>query len=347
MSREMIYLASDNLAAVHPIIMNALVDANKGYASPYGEDNWTKDAEILFQEILGTPCKILFVPTGTGSNVLALHLACKKHESVICSDIAHLHHQESGAAEAIVGCKLITVPHLGGKLTPENVLKRLRYERAFGRHSTSPRVLSITQPTEVGTVYTLSELNELSKLCKEENLLLHMDGSRLYNAIVNLKVSFKEICHNKIDLLSLGGTKNGLMYGELLAIFNPLIQEGAEHLQKQTLQLMSKMRFLTAQYMAFFENDLWKSLALHANQKAKALASILEAIPSFSLSYPVQTNQIFVTVPRHLIPLIQEKIVCYLWNDEKNELRFITSWATTDKDIKGVEELLKKLSHQV
>lgn len=254
MDQKKIYLASDNWAPVHPLVMQAITEANIGYAPPYGSDPWTEHAQKVIQEAFETECKVYFVPTGTGANVLALKLACKSHESVICSDIAHIQYQESGAAEALIGCKLLCVPNQYGKITPEAVNAKLKSERAFGKHSTSPRVLSISQSTEVGTVYELEDLEALSKLCKAENLLLHIDGSRLYNAVVSLGISLKQLVDiSGVDILSLGGTKNGLMGAEALLIFNEKLQEGSDFLQKQTLQLLSKMRYLAAQYIPFFK----------------------------------------------------------------------------------------------
>jgi threonine aldolase len=344
-NKTKICLASDNFTTVHPAVMEAILEANKGYAPSYGSDAWTKQAEELIQHVFIAKPKVLIVPTGTGANVLALKLACRRYESVICTDIAHLNYQECGAAESIVGCKLLSVPHQEGKITLEGIIRKLKNERTFGKHSTSPRVLSITQPTEVGTVYTLQELKVLSKLCKEEDLLFHMDGSRLYNAAVSLKVSLDEIVQAaSLDLLSLGGTKNGLLCAESLLIFNPNLQEGSDHLHKQNLGLVSKMRYLSAQYIPFFKKDLWHTLATQANQKAQEIASLISMTSHFSLSYPVETNQIFFTAPASWIPIIQEKIFCYPWDKEKNEIRFITSWNTTQKDVEGVRALLDELS---
>lgn len=346
MSTKKTCLASDNWGPSHPLVMQAVIDANEGSVPSYGSDPWTDEAEKAIQESFKSQCKVFIVPTGTGANVLALRLSCRRHESIICTDIAHIQYQESGATEALVGCKLLTVPHQKGKITPQSVIKKLKSERAFGKHSTSPRILSITQPTEVGTIYQLEELEALSHLCKEENLLLHIDGSRLYNAVVSLQTTLDEVVNSsKPDLLSLGGTKNGLMGAESLLIFNPDLLNGSDHLQKQTLQLPSKMRYFSAQYIPFFKNNLWQTLATHANQKAQEIAAIIKAIPHLSLSYPVETNQIFFTAPTAWIPLIQEKIFCYLWDQEKNEIRFITSWNTSEQDVQNVLTILTKLSH--
>jgi threonine aldolase len=345
MSQQKICLASDNWTSAHPLIVKAVVDANEGYAASYGSDPWTEEAQKIIQEVFKSQCKVFMVPTGTGANIFALRLSCRAYESIICTDIAHINYQESGATEALVGCKLITVPHREGKITPQDVLKRLTVERAFGKHSTSPRVLSITQPTEVGTVYTLEELKALSKLCKTEGLYLHIDGSRLYNAAVSLNVSLHEmISASSLDILSLGGTKNGLIGAETLLIFNPALHEGSDHLHKQTLQLLSKMRYLSAQYIPFFKDNLWHTLASHANQKAREIASIIKTIPHLALSYPVETNQIFLTAPNSWIPLIQEKIACYPWDQEKSEIRFIASWNTSEEDVKDVKSVLVEIS---
>lgn len=347
MTQEKIYLASDNFSAVHPAIMEAILEANKEYALPYGSDRWTIQAEELIQHVFKAKPKVLIIPTGTAANVLAFKIACKRYESVICTDIAHINYQECGAVESIVGCKLLSVPHQEGKITPEGIIKKLTSERAFRKHATSPRVLSITQPTEIGTIYTLQELKLLAKLCKEEDLLFHMDGSRLYNAAVRLQVSLNEITEAAcLDLLSLGGTKNGLLCAESLLIFNPTLQAGSDQLHKQNLGLVSKMRYLSAQYLPFFEKGLWYSLATQANKKAQEIATLIKGTPYCSLSYPVETNQIFFTAPTSWIPLIQEKTLCYLWNKEQSQIRFITSWNTTVKDVENMQTFLQELSDQ-
>ncbi|MES2121756.1 MAG: aminotransferase class I/II-fold pyridoxal phosphate-dependent enzyme [Chlamydiota bacterium] len=348
MSYTKINLASDNWSPAHPTVVQAVVEANQGAVMAYGADPWTHAAQECIQEVFQRPCKIFMIPTGTGSNVLALKLACRRHESVICTDIAHIHYQESGAAESVIGCKLLTVPQHKGKLTPDAVTRILRSERAFGKHSTSPRVLSITQPTEVGTVYSRSELEALSQLCKQENLLLHIDGSRLYNAAASMNIGLDEIVKvSQVDILSLGGTKNGLMGAEALLIFNPALEEGSDHLHKQTLQLLSKMRYLSAQYIPFFKENLWKDLAQKANRQAHAIAQIISATPHLTLSCPVETNQVFFAAPASWIPFIQDKIFCHLWDREKNELRFVASWNTTDQEVEELRSVLAEVAKKM
>lgn len=340
---QKINLASDNWSSAHPLILKAVTEANEGFAPSYGSDPWTEAAEKLIKDAFKRECKVFIVPTGTGANILALKLSCRRHESVICTDIAHVQYQEAGAAESIVGCKLLPVPHQNGKITPEALSKKLKTERSFGKHSTSPRVLSIAQPTEYGTVYTLNELKSLSYLCKKENLLLHIDGSRLYNAAVRLNVGLDELTSHA-DILSLGGTKNGLMGAEALVIFNSALQEGSDHMHKQTLQLLSKMRYVSAQYIPFFKNNLWHTLANQANQKAQEAATVLKSIPHLSLNYPVESNQLFFSAPTLWIPLIQKKIFCHLWDHDKNEIRFITSWNTSENDIHQLQQILIEVS---
>ena len=294
MSHQKICLASDNWAPAHPSVIKAVAEANQGHVAAYGADAWTEHAQKAIQKAFKSNCKVFIVPTGTGANIFGLRLACRRYESVICTDIAHINYQESGAAEALIGCKLLTAQHENGKVTPNSLLKKLKSERAFGKHSTSPRVLSIAEPTEVGTVYSLEELSALSKLCREENMLFHIDGSRLYNAAVYLQATLNEIIDAaKADILSLGGTKNGLIGAEALLIFNEVLQAGSDHLQKQTLQLLSKMRYASAQFIPFFQNDLWKTLAAQANRQAQKIANVIKSIPHLSLSYPVETNRIF------------------------------------------------------
>lgn len=339
-----ISLASDNWSGAHPLIMQAVIDANEGYAKAYGADPWSDKAKELIEHEVGRRCKIFFVPTGTGANVFGLRLCLKPYQSVICSDIAHIHYQEAGAFEAIAQCKLLTIPHDQGKVRCVDVLKKLEKERAFGLHSTSPKVLSIAQPTEVGTVYSLQELASLSALCKENGLLLHVDGSRIYNALVCLEIELKDFIEAaSMDVLSLGGTKNGLLGAEALLIFNETLEPGSDYLQKQTLQLLSKMRYTAAQYIPFFNNRLWRSLAENANNKACAIGSIIENLKGCTLSYPVQTNQLFLTVPEAWFSKIQEHIFCLPWDQEKKELRFIASWNTTDQEVSAVRSIMAKL----
>lgn len=345
MKEKMICLAGDNWTPAHPDILQAICEANEGSAEPYGADQWTKKAEKVLQSAFGTKCKVFFVPTGTGANVFSLRLAVARYESILCSDISHIHYQESGAAEALIGCKLLTVPHQKGKIDCDAIRDRLEHERAFGKHSTIPKVLSVAQPTEVGTIYSLSELASLAELCQKENLFFHIDGCRIYHAAASLETSLEDImAAAQPDVVSVGGTKNGCVAAEASLVMNPSLYRGSDHLQKQTLQLVSKMRYVSAQYIPFFEKKLWKSCARQANKSAKALEDLIQATPQLHLSYPVETNQIFFTAPESWIPLIQEKIFCYVWSRKKKELRWITSWNTSVQDSETVRLILKEIS---
>lgn len=340
-----ICLASDNWAPAHPSIVEAIVQANVGWAAAYGSDSWTKEAERAIQSHFPRQAAIFVLPTGTGANLFALKQSCRSHESVLCTDISHINYHEAGAAEALVGCKLLTCPHAGGKLSLDLLRHRLEAERSGGKHATYPRLVTIAQPTEVGTLYTFEELEALSAFCKESNLYLHIDGSRLYNAASALHCSLGEIIERaSADLLSLGGTKNGLLGAEALLIFHPALQEGAEILQKQSLQLLSKMRYLSAQYPPFLQGELWRQLATSANRKAQEIASIVESTLPLKLSYPVETNQIFFIAPPEWIPKIQEEILCHLWRPERGEIRCVTSWHTSEEDIAKVRTLFQGLS---
>lgn len=339
-----ISLSSDNSSSAHPTILNAVIQANHGNARSYGLDRWTEEAQIAICKEFKTDCKIFFVPTGTGANIFSLKLCCKPYESTICTEIAHIQYQETGAAEAIAHTKLLTVPHQNGKITIDELVKRIKKERTFGKHSTSPRLLSITQPTEIGTVYTLQELQAIRTACNEHNLLLHIDGSRFYNAAAYLNIDLSKLIEaSQADILSLGGTKNGCIAAEAVLVFNQTLQEGSDYLHKQTLGLFSKMRYFSSQYKALFTDQLWRTLAIQANQKAQEIATILKKNPHVQLSHQVETNQIFFTLPHSWIHLIQEQISCYLWDAEKNEIRFITSWNTSDEEIQSIKLIFLNL----
>jgi threonine aldolase len=340
-----ISLASDNWSPAHPLVMEAVVQANQGFAAAYGLDEWTQEAVKVIQSLFRRDSKAHILPTGTGANLLALKQGCRSHESVLCTDISHINYHEAGAAEALVGCKLLAIPHLNGKLSLDRLVKRLENERSGGKHSTYPRLVTIAQPTEVGTLYTLDELRELAKICKQHDLLLHMDGSRLYNAAAALETSLNELVDAaSADLLSLGGTKNGLMGAEALVIFNQELWNGSEIMQKQTLQLASKMRYLSAQYIPFLQNELWRELAMNANRRAQEIASLVKRGPQLQLTYPVESNQIFFTLPPAWVSPLQEEVKCGLWRREPCEIRFVTSWNTTSEEVAAVESVLTKLS---
>ncbi|MFM8320956.1 MAG: threonine aldolase family protein [Chloroflexota bacterium] len=325
-------LASDNYSGAHPQVMQAILDANQGHVTAYGGDPYTRRAEGCFQQLFGTDVQVYFVFSGTAANVLCLKAALRSHQAVICSDVAHIHVDETGAAEAIAGVKLLTVPAVNGKLTVEGMQ---RYTQRFGDdHFAQPRLVSITQPTERGTLYTLQEISEIAAFCRRYNLLLHMDGARIANAAAALDLPVRAFTRDLgVDLLSFGGTKNGLLLGEAVVFFNPALALDFQYIRMQTLQLSSKMRFISAQFEALLTGDLWLHSARHANRMAARLAAGLERLPQVTVKYPVQTNAIFATLPLEQAPALQAEFPFYVWDETTGEVRWMASFDTTETEI--------------
>ena len=334
--------ASDNNAAVHPDILKAISNANSGHAIAYGGDIYTEQAIEKFKEHFGSHISVYFVFLGTGANVLSLQALTNSYNAVICADTAHIHTDECGAPEKFTGCKLITVPSVNGKISPEEVKKQLH---GFGfEHHAQPKVISITQSTEMGTTYSLDEIKDLANLAHQHQMFLHVDGARIANASVSLGKSFKEIITDTgVDMLSFGGTKNGLMYGEAVIFLKEGLDEYFKYQRKQSMQLASKMRFISAQFLGYFENELWRQNAEHANKMAQLLAKEVSNIRQISITQPVHVNAVFAKVPKNIIPILQQEFFFYIWNEEKNEVRWMTSWDTHEEDIHKFIELLKNV----
>ncbi|MGI9279804.1 MAG: threonine aldolase family protein [Endozoicomonas sp.] len=290
---------SDNCSGVSPEIMQALAEANQAHAPSYGGDSLTQEADILIKAALGRECDIYYVYNGTAANTLACKSVLRSIDSIICPDSAHIFTHEVGAPANATGSKIITLPAVHGKITPEQIRTAYEQETYWGAHATRPRLVSITQSTEWGTFYSLEELAAIKAVCEETGMLLHVDGCRVYNAVMAMGCSLADLCQH-IDILSLGGTKNGLMFGEALVFFHREAADGFLHLRKQGLQLHSKMRFISAQMKALFTNDLWQKNARQANQMTARLAEGLLKHPDINLYCPVQTNQLFVTMPKAL-----------------------------------------------
>lgn len=324
--------ASDNNAGVHPQILKAIAEANKGHVIAYGDDEYTARAVQIFRTHFGKECEIFFVFNGTAANVLGIKALTHSYHSIICSDIAHLQVDECGAPEKYTGCKLLTVPSPDGKLTAEGIKTHLH---GFGfEHHSQPRVISITQSTEMGTVYSIEEIKRISALARQYGLYLHMDGARLANAAVSLNCQLQEVTREAgVDVLSFGGTKNGMMYGEAIVFFDPRLAEDFKYIRKQGMQLGSKMRFISAQFIALFEDDLWQKNARHANTMAGYLEQRLREIPEIKITQPVQANAVFAIVPAEYIATLQKKFFFYVWNEFTNEVRWMTSFDTTEEDI--------------
>ena len=335
------HFCSDNASGVCPEVMNALVQVNQGHTASYGNDALSRDTETLIRKELGRECTVYFVYNGTAANTLACKAALKSFESIICPDTAHIVTHEVGAPINATGSKMLTVPATEGKITAEQVRRAYADETYWGPHATRPRLVSITQSTEWGTIYSLEELADIKQACNELNLLLHVDGCRLYNAAAALGCSLAELCEY-VDILSLGGTKNGLMFGEALVFFDQSAADGFLHLRKQGLQLHSKMRFISAQFQALFTNRLWYKNAYHANEMAKRLAEGLSQINGIDLFHPVQTNQVFVTMPEAMAKALIRIVPFYPNGPAPDVYRFVTSFDTCPEEIETLLEAARK-----
>ncbi len=334
--------ASDNNSGVHPTIFKAMEEANHGHVVGYGNDEYTQRAIQLFKEHFGDETEVFFVFNGTGANVLGLSTVTQSFHSVICAETAHIQEDECGAPEKFTGCKLIPVEPVNGKVIPEAVLPHLK---GFDfEHHSQPGVISISQVTEMGTVYQPNEIIALANLAHEHNMFLHMDGARISNAAVSLDLDFRAFTRDcGVDVLSFGGTKNAMMLGEAVLFFNPKLTGLTKYIRKQSMQLYSKMRFVGAQFQAYFENDLWKETASHANKMAKLLEKEITQIPEITITEPVDANGIFAAIPPEIIKPLQEKFFFYMWNEQKSEVRWMTSWDTTEDEILEFVALIRKL----
>lgn len=333
--------ASDNNAGVHPEILKAMVLANSGHTLAYGDDPFTRRAVDRFKKMFGETIEVYFVFLGTGANVLALQAATRPFHSVICAETAHIHVDECGAPERFTGCKLLTIPAADGKITVDGIKAHL-HGIGFEHHA-QPRVVSITQPTELGTVYTLKEIRRITDFAHENGLIVHMDGARIANAAAVLNVNLRDITTDAgIDLLSFGGTKNGMMYGEAVVFFNTDSARNFKYIRKQSMQLASKMRFIAVQFEALLKDDLWWKNASHANAMAKLLAREVERIPGVRITQKVESNGVFAVLPPHLIPDLQRRYFFYVWNESISEVRWMTAFDTTPEEVFDFVESLKQ-----
>lgn len=323
---------SDNYAAAHPDVLAAVVEANRDHALAYGQDPWSRRAEALLRERFGPRTRPYLVLNGTGANVMALRALCRPWDAVVCATTAHLNYDEGGAPEAVAGIKLLALPAPDGKLTPELVATALR--RSGDPHAVQPRVVSVTQSTELGTVYAPAELAALAAHAHAHGLLLHVDGSRLANAATALGVSLRETTTDVgVDVVSFGGTKNGLLLGEAVVFLTPGLDDGAAYVRKQTLQLASKGRFLGAQFVALLEDDLWRRCAAQANAMATRLAAAVRRIPGVAVTRPVQANAVFVTLPAAVAATALRDGHVTVWDEVTGEQRWMCSWDTTANEV--------------
>jgi len=332
--------ASDNNSGIHPTILKAIKEANYGHTIGYGDDPITQLAIKKFKEIFGNAIDVYFVFTGTAANVLGIKSCTQPYNSIICSDVAHLNIDECGAPEKFTGCKLMTITTNNGKIYPDAIKP---YINVYGNpHHSQPKVISITQSTELGTVYTKEEIKALSNFAHNYNMILHMDGARISNACASLKTGFREITRDAgVDILSFGGTKNGMMIGEAIIFFDKKLSQNFKYIHKQGMHLLSKMRFISSQFLAYFSDDLWLKNAEHANKMAKLLEGEIEKIPNLKITQKVEANAVFVTIPKKYIPIIQKKSFFYIWNEAASEVRFMTSFDTGEEDVYSFVKIIK------
>jgi len=325
--------ASDNNAGVHPEVLEALARVNHGHTVGYGDDAYTDSAVRKFKEHFGEDIEVFMVFNGTAANCLSLKALTDSYHAVICADFAHIYTDECGAPEKFTGCKLIPIPHRNGKLTLDAV--RGAYHGIGDQHHVQPRVVSITQCTEMGTVYKPAEIKALARFCHQNDLFLHMDGARIANAAVSLKHNLRQATREMgVDVLSFGGTKNGLIGAEAVVFFDKKLANDFRYLRKQGMQLASKMRFISAQLETLLTNNLWLKSAKHANRMAQTLEREVSKIPGIEIVYPVEANGVFAKIPRRAIGRIQRRHFFYVWNEEESVARWMCSFDTTEEDIK-------------
>lgn len=322
--------ASDNASGAHPAVMAAVSECNIGHVHAYGDDSWTRRATELMGRHFGESTEPFLVFNGTGANVTALQSLMKTYEAVICPSTAHINTDECGAPERFTGGKLLAVPTPDGKLTPaliEGAVRGVGFE-----HASQPRVVSITQSTECGTVYSRDELIAVVTAAKALGLRVHVDGARLANAAASLGCTLGEACAGA-DVVSFGATKNGAMLAESVVFLNPALAADYRYIRKQSAQLASKMRFVAAQFIALLEGDLWLENAERANAMARLLAQRVREAPGVRITQSVDANEVFAVLPRKVIAPLQAEFDFYTWDERADEVRWVTSWDTTEEDV--------------
>ncbi len=344
-------LGSDNHSGVHPLIWQALAEANVGHAPSYGTDEVTEQAMREFKTQFGSGVEAFFVFNGTAANVLCLRSLIESYEAVLCAETAHLHLDECGAPENAIGCKVLTVPTTDGKITPEQIEPFLI--RGGDQHYAQPRIVSVTQCTEYGTCYSLAELRELREFTRKRNLLLHLDGARLVQAAAYLNCTLRELTADlAVDAVSFGGTKNGLLYGEAVLVFNEAAARKLKYLRKQYMQLPSKMRFLAAQFLTFFKDDLWRTIARETHDVAAYLETRLRDIPEMAVTQAVQANSVFARLPKDWVKPLRDHVFFYVWDESPGylhngqptfEVRLMVSFDVKKADIDDFIECIQKI----
>ena len=331
--------ASDNNSGAHPEILAAIAAANEGHVVAYGDDDYTAAARECFRQHFGETAEPFMVFNGSGANVLALEALARPYEAVICPATAHLNVDECGAPERIAGVKLLAVETADGKLTSDLAAERIT--RVGDQHASQPRVVSISQATELGTVYTPDEISALAELAHEHEMVLHVDGARLANAAAALDVPLRALTTDAgVDVFSFGGTKNGLLVGDAVVFLRPGLAQDFPFIRKQSMQLASKMRFLATQFEALLGGDLWHRNASHANAMAHRLADAISGIDRVQLAYPVQANGVFATLPGEAIQRLGDALPAslpfYVWDEVAGTIRLMCTWDTTEDDVDGL-----------
>jgi threonine aldolase len=325
--------ASDNNAGVHPQVLKAVSAVNRGHTVGYGDDSYTQSAIGKFKQQFGRDIEVFFVFNGTAANCLSLKAMTESYQAVICAEDAHIYTDECGAPEKFTGCKLMAIPTTDGKLTVESVAHA--YHGIGDQHHVQPRVISITQATELGTVYKPPEIRKLAQFAHERKMFLHLDGARIANAAVSLGLTLRQATRDLgVDVLSFGGTKNGAMGAEAAVFFDQKLARDFLYVRKQGMQLASKMRFISAQFEALLSNDLWWKNAQHANRMARLLEEEVSRIPQVKIVYEVEANGVFAQIPRSAISRLQKRYFFYVWNEEESLVRWMCSFDTTEEDVK-------------
>lgn len=324
--------ASDNYSGIHPEVLEAIAAATGGHQTSYGDDDYTAALQLAIQRHFGPQATAYPVFNGTGANVVSLQAATTRWGAVICSETAHINVDECGAPEKMAGLKLMTVPTPDGKLTPALID---REARGFtDEHRAQPQVVSLTQSTELGTLYTIDELSAICEHAHSAGMMVHLDGARISNAAVSLGAEFADFTTKVgIDILSFGGTKNGLMMAEAVVVLNPTLDNHVKYIRKSSMQLGSKMRFLSAQLLALLEGDLWRRNATRSNAMAQRLATAVADIPGVQVTRPVQANAVFAILPAEVTRRLQQQFRFYVWDESTGEVRWMTTFDTTEGDV--------------
>lgn len=336
------HFASDNAAGIHPCVLEEIAKANQEHAIAYGNDQYTAEAVDAFKKQFGENIDVFFTLTGTAANVIALQSIMQSFHAVICGEQSHLYIDECGAPEKFLSAKLIPTKTKDGKLTVTEIQNKLKDTNMV--HRVQPKVVSIAQCTEWGTVYTLEEIDSIANFCHDNDMYLHVDGARLANAACFLNVSFQEMTQGVgVDVVSFGGTKNGLLGAEAIVFFNKHLAENTNFYCKQAMQLTSKMRFIAAQLKALLDNNLWHENAMHANSMAKLLHNTIKDNQELKIVAPVQANAVFAKIPRQWLKPLQQEYLFNVWDSHECIVRWMTAFDTQESDVLRLAELINKL----